>query len=261
MDPQKEFLRIKGDRISGSTEITMETCELIEKALSSGISHEKLEKMLADILNAHRPMALLHSCIEHFLKGGDVHEFVKNIERNTRNAGKNAEKYLEERGIESVLTLSSSSAVEDALSSFRGRIYVMESRPMLEGTGMAERLAEKGRGVTVLTDAYGISMVARGEVGAVIVGVDALYRNMLINKVGTYPLSVAAEKGGIEFIAVMITEKILPSDIELSGEEIMQFHNPAEITEDLRAINAYFEATEITERMKVFTEKGLLKTL
>ena len=95
------------------------------------------------------------------------------------------------------------------------------------------------------TDAYGISLAARGELDAVIVGADAIYKGMLVNKVGTYALSAAAEKSGVEFTAVLTTDKVFPEDIELSEEEIMQFHDPKEITEKAKVINLYFEMVEI----------------
>ncbi len=249
---------IKTNSASGSTEITIKTCELMERALSSGVSREGLEPILLEILEIHRPMALLHRCVRHFLGGGNPRDFLNGMRDRTEKAGRNAGAYLEKAGVKSVMTISSSSAVEFALSSFDGVIYVMESRPVLEGIDMAGRLAKKGRDVTVISDAYGISMVARGEVEAVMVGADAIYRNMLINKVGTYALSAAAEHSGAEFIAVLTTDKMFPADVELSGDEIMQYHDPGEIAKSVRASNPYFEAVPIRKGMSVFTENGLL---
>ncbi len=235
--------------------ITIETCELIENALSSGVSREELKSMLIEILSAHRPMALLFNCINRFMSGGNVREFMEEMKKKNEDAGKKAGEYLKEKGMRRALTISSSSAVESALSYFDGEIYVMESRPMLEGTAMAERLAKKGKDVRVVTDAYGISMAAKGEVDAVLVGADAIYRDMLINKVGTYALSVAAEKSGIDFIAVLTTDKIFPPEIELPEKELMQFHDPKEITDKVRAENPYFEWVPIRRNMRVFTEE------
>ena len=112
------------------------------------------------------------------------------------------------------------------------------------------------KNVAVVSDAYGMSMAAKGAVDAVLVGADAVYRGMLINKVGTYALSVAAERSGIVFIALLTTDKIFPKDVELSEEEIMQFHDPKEITERTRALNPYFETTPIREGMRVVGEDG-----
>ncbi len=241
---------IMNDRTSGSTEICGKTCALLSK-----MPVQEGEAVAKRILEAHKPMALLHSCIMRYLNGEDISDFMEEYEERLRISAENALEHL--KGRKSVMTISSSSAVEMTLSDFDGRIFVMESRPMLEGTMMAERLAEKGRDVTVVSDAYGISMVAKGDVDAVIVGADAIYRNMLINKVGTYALSVAARHSGTDFIAVLTTDKIFPDNVELSENEIMQYHDPEEITEKVRAINPYFEAVPIRKGMKVFMENEL----
>lgn len=256
MNLKEKIIRIKEDRVSGSTAITENACELMAQALSSGMSREELRGELMEILNAHRPMALLHNCIRDFLRGGDPEEFMEGVRKRTERAARNAAHHL--RGMERVLTISSSSAVEMALSSFEGTVFAMESRPMLEGVLMAERLSKSGRDVYVVTDAYGISMVARGEVDAVVVGADSLYRDCIINKVGTYALSVACEKSGAEFMAVLTSDKMFPEDVELSDEEIAQYHGPEEITDRVRAMNPYFEAVPIRKGMRIFTESGEL---
>ncbi len=229
---------ILNDRVSGSSVICERTC-----ALLSSLPIDEGRPIAMKILDAHRPMALLHSCVRRYLEGEDISSFMEEYRERMKRAAENAYRLIEKK--ESVLTISSSSAVEMMLSSYEGSIFVMESRPMMEGTMMAERLANVGRDVTVISDAYGISMVAKGEVDAVLVGADAVYRNMLINKVGTYALSTAAEHSGTEFIAVLTTDKIFPDDIALSEDEIMQFHDPKEITERAKAKNPYFEATPL----------------
>ncbi len=243
---------ISRDRTSGSSEICRRTC-----ALLSEIDRDEGRKAAEIIVKAHRPMALLHSCIRRYLDGEDISDFMEQYEERMKNAAENALKLL--NGKESVVTISSSSAVETTLSGFNGKIFLMESRPILEGTMMAERLSEKGRDVTVVSDAYGISMVAKGMVSAVIVGADAIYRNMLINKVGTYALSIAAENSGADFIAVLTTDKIFPEDVELSKDDIMQYHDPGEITERVRAVNPYFEIIHIIRGMALIEENGFLR--
>jgi translation initiation factor 2B subunit (eIF-2B alpha/beta/delta family) len=260
MELKMKVRKILEDRVSGSTKITEETCELIKESISSGIDGDDLKAVLNKILEAHRPMAMLHNCIRYSMESGDPEKFMENMRNNILKASELAFEYMKNKSIKNILTLSSSSAVEGALSLFDGAIYVMESRPMLEGIKMAERLSEKGRDVIVVTDAYGISMVARGEVDVVAIGADGIYKNMIINKVGSYALSVASRHSGTEFIAIATSDKIFPEDVELSEGDIMQFHDPGEITGVVRAINPYFEAFEIDKMMKVFTEKGALKS-
>ena len=70
------------------------------------------------------------------------------------------------------------------------------------------------------------------------------------------PFSLAAEHSGTDFIAVLTTDKIFPDDIELSEDEIMQFHEPKEITEKAGALNPYFEGVLIGKGMRVVGEDG-----
>ena len=257
MNLKEKMAGIIQNRTSGSTSIARKTCELLSELRSSGMSNEELRSILDEILNAHRPMAVLHNCIRHFLGGGNPEDFIRNMEEHTKKASSLALDYLKSIGAKRVIIISSSSAVELCLSRFDGTIYVMESRPMLEGIRMAERLSGMGKDVMVVTDAYGISMVAKGEVDAVLTGADAIYHNMVINKVGSYALYAAAKHSGIDFISIATTEKIFPDGVELSDDEIMQFHDPEEITDRVRAVNPYFEGVEMDD-IKVFTEKGRL---
>ncbi len=244
------------DRKSGSTHIAMKTCDFVEKVYLN-IEKDKVNAMLDKILKAHRPMAILHTCIREFFEGKEPSDIRKDMKKRLELTIKRARECLQSAEIKKVMTLSSSSAVEMALSSFSGTIYVMESRPMMEGRAMAERLYQKGREVYVVSDAYGISMAARAEVDAVLVGADSIYRDSLINKVGSYGLYLAAEKSGIKFIALLTTDKIFPEDVDLSDEEIAQFHDPSEISENVGAINPYFERVPIKDHMIIITENGM----
>ena len=257
MDFHSSLKEIIQDRTSGSTDIARKTCALLSELRSSEMPDEDVRSILDEILNAHRPMAVLHNCIRHFLSGGSPEKFMRDMEEHTKKASSLALDYLKSIGAERVMTISSSSAVELCLSRFDGKIYVMESRPMLEGIRMAERLSEMGKDVIVVTDAYGISMVAKGEVDAVLTGADAIYHNMVINKVGSYALYAAAKHSGVDFISIATTEKMFPEGVELSDDEIMQFHDPEEITHRVHGVNPYFEGVEI-EGIKVFTERGRL---
>lgn len=82
------------------------------------------------------------------------------------------------------------------------RVYVDETRPLLQGSRLtAWELAQLGIDHTVVVDAAGPSVLARGLADAVVVGADRIAANGdVINKIGTYPLALAAARAGVPFL-------------------------------------------------------------
>jgi methylthioribose-1-phosphate isomerase len=86
-----------------------------------------------------------------------------------------------------------------------GRVALVvadETRPLLQGARItAVELAAIGVAHRVVVDGAGPSVIARGLVDAVVVGADRVAANGdVANKIGTYPLALAAARAGIPFI-------------------------------------------------------------
>jgi methylthioribose-1-phosphate isomerase len=81
-------------------------------------------------------------------------------------------------------------------------VYVDETRPLLQGARLtAWELARLGVAHTLVVDAAGPSVIAKGLANAVVVGADRVAANGdVINKIGTYPLALAAARAGIPFM-------------------------------------------------------------
>ncbi|MBW0118622.1 s-methyl-5-thioribose-1-phosphate isomerase, partial [Pseudonocardia abyssalis] len=77
-----------------------------------------------------------------------------------------------------------------------------ETRPLLQGSRItALELAAIGVEHHVVVDGAGASVIARGLVDAVVVGADRIAANGdVANKIGTYPLALAAARAGIPFL-------------------------------------------------------------
>ncbi len=80
-------------------------------------------------------------------------------------------------------------------------VYADETRPLLQGARLtAWELQRAGLSVTVLPDSAAASLLARGAIDAVFVGADRIAANGdVANKVGTYPLALAARAHGVPF--------------------------------------------------------------
>jgi methylthioribose-1-phosphate isomerase len=81
-------------------------------------------------------------------------------------------------------------------------VVVDETRPLLQGSRLtAWELDQLGIEHRVVVDGAAASVIARGLVDAVVVGADRIAANGdVANKVGTYPLALAAARAGIPFV-------------------------------------------------------------
>lgn len=84
------------------------------------------------------------------------------------------------------------------------KVYADETRPLLQGARLTSwELSRAGIPVDVLPDSAAASLLRTGEVDAVIVGSDRIAANGdAANKIGTYPLALAAKEHGIPFYVV-----------------------------------------------------------
>ena len=81
-------------------------------------------------------------------------------------------------------------------------VVVDETRPVLQGARItALELATEGIEHRLVVDGAGPSIIARGLVDAVVVGADRIARNGdVANKIGTFPLALAAARAGVPFL-------------------------------------------------------------
>lgn len=80
-------------------------------------------------------------------------------------------------------------------------IYVGETRPRLQGSRItAWELSQEAIGHEIIADGAAASMMRRGLIDIVITGADRIAANGdVANKIGTYPLALAARENGVPF--------------------------------------------------------------
>lgn len=124
---------------------------------------------------------------------------------------------------EVVYTHSRSGTVEAALRRLaeEGRvrhILTGESRPGAEGIALARSLAGCGARVTLVADAACGAFV--GQAGAVLLGADSVRADgSLVNKVGSYPLALAAREASVPVYVLCESLKIAAPAYPLVFEE------------------------------------------
>lgn len=107
-----------------------------------------------------------------------------------------------------------------------------ETRPLLQGARLtAFELAERGIPYRISADGAGPTCIARGLVDAVIIGADRIAANGdTANKIGSYPLALAARRKGIPFVVVAPESTVDVST--LTGDDIhIELRAHSEVTE------------------------------
>ena len=110
----------------------------------------------------------------------------------------------------------------------RVAVFADETRPLLQGSRLtAWELAQAGVDVTVLADSMAASLMREGRVDLVIVGADRIAGNGdVANKIGTYPLALAARHHGVPFYVAAPWSTVDPDT--LNGDAIHIEHRGAE---------------------------------
>lgn len=146
----------------------------------------------------------------------------------------------------------------------RGRlekVLVTETRPLLQGARLTTyELSRLGIPFELVVDAAAPGLIASGEAGAVIVGCDRVAANGdVANKVGTYPLALAARAAGIPFVVAGPMSTIDESCA--TGQEIVieERHQDEVIAGDIPARNPAFDVTPAALVTALVTERGVIR--
>lgn len=142
------------------------------------------------------------------------------------------------------------------------RVYADETRPVGQGARLtAWELAQVGIPVTLICDNMAASLMAKGEIDAVVVGADRIAANGdTANKIGTLSVAIAAHTFGVPFYVAAPTSTI---DVTLaSGDEIpIEERASSEVLDPLYAgvdiYNPAFDVTPARFISGIITEKGV----
>jgi len=148
-------------------------------------------------------------------------------------------------------------------------VYVDETRPILQGARLtAWELMQEKIPFTLITDNMAGFLMFQKKVNLIIVGADRIARNGdVVNKIGTYSLSVLARENKVPFYVAAPTSTI---DVSLrSGKEIpIEERDPKEVTHILgkqiaptgvKVFNPAFDLTPQGYVEAIITEKGIIR--
>ena len=149
------------------------------------------------------------------------------------------------------------------------RVFADETRPLLQGARLtAWELVHRDIPVQVICDSAAATLLARGEVDAVITGADRIAANGdTANKIGTYPLAVVAERHGVPFYVAAPASTFDPATASGDGivieerdpDEVHGFGGRRVTPERAEAWNPAFDVTPHELVTAFITEQGVLR--
>ena len=149
-------------------------------------------------------------------------------------------------------------------------VYADETRPLFQGSRLtAWELVQAGIDVTILADNMAASLMSEGRVDLVIVGADRIAANGdIANKIGTFPLALAARYHGIPFYVAAPWSTVDPAT--RSGADITIEHRGADEMTDaggrrvapagVSVYNPAFDVTPAELITAIITDRGIART-
>jgi len=148
-------------------------------------------------------------------------------------------------------------------------VFVDETRPLLQGARLtAFELTQLGVAYRVVVDSAGPTVIAGGLADVVIVGADRVAANGdVANKIGTYPLALAAARAGVPFI-VAAPESTVDLATPAGDAITIEERDPAEVLEwsgirtapaGARAYNPAFDVTPRDLVTAIVTERRVVR--
>jgi methylthioribose-1-phosphate isomerase len=148
-------------------------------------------------------------------------------------------------------------------------VVATETRPLLQGARLTTwELGQLGIPHALVVDGAAPGLIARGEVSLVVVGADRIAANGdVANKVGTYPLALAAFAAGVPFVVVAPTSTVdldvpdghaIPVE-ERAASEVTSIGTHMFAPAGTQAINPAFDVTPSSLITAIVTEKGIAR--
>ncbi len=266
-DVDETVEKIKNLEIQGAQSIAKESLSVLSKIVEEEGFDERFDEAAEKLKNARPTGVSAHNCIGFVKKRKQIEAIDAVLDYlNTAKdeSGRMAADMVDDESV--ILTHCHSSAVIAAFQAMLDlnkdfRVIVTETEPKLQGVKTAKELHSMGIPVNYIVDAAaGLYMWAADYV---FVGVDSIKPSGVLNKIGTYLLSLAAEEDpDTEFWFIATKDKFDYDNFstleERSTDEIDE-HEHLEKEHELVLENPAFDMTPWSKIDKLITEDGEMK--
>ena len=269
------------DSTSGATEFVDKALEIIRIQLERTTDQykdikEEIIYLSKQIINTRPSMAPLINTLGYFIHGLEkinkktlvkrLNKF--NLDRQKRNESLELafQTFLKrnKKFPLKIMVISYSSTIINLLlknKEFNIEIFVLESRPLLEGRKTAEILSEYFKTHLIVDAGMGKFM---DQIDLILIGADSILKDgSIINKVGTYPLAVIANAENVDVYAVADSYKynlrsLFNQPIMIETKATTEIYNKEIKYELLEVHNYYFDITSSKYITGIISNYGIL---
>lgn len=142
------------------------------------------------------------------------------------------------------------------------KVYATESRPWRQGILTVNELAKEGIDTTLIIDSAVRSVMRK--INVVLVGADTITSSgVLINKIGTSQIALAAHEARVPFLVCSETYKFSPKTlfgdlVHIEERDAGEIVKQGEIPDSVKVYNPVFDATPPEYIDSIVTEIGLI---
>ncbi len=261
----KDLLKkLKSLKIQGAKEITIHSLKFLRKLAKEKGFGKEFNQAAKKLAKARPTAVVLHNllnCLEIIKKEKKVetiNKLLRKLNQSTKEIAKRGSRLIKNNYV--IMTHCHSgeacAVIKQAWKEGKKiKIYATETRPKEQGIKTAKELSKLGIHVVLIVDsAVGFFMK---NVDIVIVGSDAIRKEGIINKIGTYTMAVVAKEHKKPFYVVGNTLKL-----DKRKKLIIEERDPHEVyVENIKTLkirNPAFDVTPWKYIKRVVTEKGVM---
>lgn len=274
--------QVAEDNVSGAQSLTFFTADLLDELITSlpqeassddfletiayiGRRFVKAQPSMAPLRRFFRSLLIhLENVAQHQLLVKESHYFIERYVESLRKAKSRIAGHCAPliSSKSRVVTHSLSSLVVEAFREAKKikatfTVIATESRPVYEGRFLSKTLSSLNIPVTLVIDAAAPGLLREDDI--LLLGADRITDSEFINKVGSYPLVMAAHQKNVPCYVLAASDKYLPESeeaITLSrGQHGEVWENAPE---GVTVENAYFERIPIRLITGFICEDGII---
>jgi len=246
---------IKSIKIQGATQIALESLKFLKKQPYS--KWRSIQKKLEKV----RPTAVvLHNSLEMAIKEKNSQKVIIKLKNSRKTLAEKGSKLIKKKC--TIMTKCHSSDVMAVIKYAKKRgkqitVYALETEPKHQGILTAKELSKAGIKTVVIEDpACGHFMK---QMDIVMVGADAIRKDGIYNKIGTYPLALVAKKHKKPFYVIGNSFKLdKRKKIKIEERPASEIYAGLKESKFLKVRNPAFDLTPYDLITRVVTEQGVM---
>lgn len=277
----KMLSELKADKSSGANELVEKALEIIKTQLEliknpNDNIKDKILLLVKNIINSRPSMAPLINSMGYIIQNLEkitvktIQQRLVEFEKDKIIRKKALNTYFNEflkrfkKSHLKIMLISFSSTIINLLlgnTKYNLEIYVLESRPLLEGRKTAKILSQYYKTHLIIDAAMGKYI---NQIDVVLIGVDSILRDgSVINKIGTLPLAILAKTNDVKVYAIGDSYKYnLKSHygypILIEEKPIEEIYDKGFVTNFLQVHNYYFDITQPNYISGIISNIGVL---